>query len=755
MRPFRFLNSYKYNPYYPKHFLKKIVDGIITLLKILIIALTNPKGFIKQFSIDRINILLRALNYETPKQISKNLIYLLQHKYIETPSITFDPISKEDHQKISEEKLTQFLDSDSRIKINSTNPSISIIIILFNKANLTYACLKSIEQYVKIPFQLIFVDNNSTDNTKQLLSRIDGAEIIFNKENLHFLKACNQAIEVVTTPYILFLNNDIEFFKDSITSVYNTLKSNDKFGAVGGKIIGLDGSLLEAGSIIWEDGSCHGYGRDQSPDKFEFSFNRVVDYCSGSFIITRTELFRKHGGFDEQYVPAYYEESDYCMWLQKKGYKCIYDSNAVVRHVEFGSSDQEQAVILQTKNQLKFYHKHQECLKKHYDNNNTNIIKARFAASQQHCKKVLYVDDRIPHRELGAGFTRSNEIVNNIQKLGYQVTIFPMHFSFTESWDDAYSDLSPLIEIIKDGNYHTFKEFIKSRPEYYDIIWVSRPHNMDIAYSYVLKFAKNYKLIYDAEAIFSERMKLDLKLQGIPISNRTLLQQTKKEVNLAMNADVVVTVSIQDAKKFYSFSINHIRVLGHSIEKRVTNVPYSKRKDLLFVGNLDIERSPNVDSIKWFVNNIFPLVKQQLPDIKLNIIGSNDAKSLAKLKVEDVTFLGRVDSIQEYYDQSRVFIAPTRFAAGIPYKIHEAAANGIPCITTKLLGLQLNWDHRKKIMVSSLDIDEFADTLVELYQSQELWERIQKNAYHFVEEELSESYYEKQIIDILNFSDTE
>lgn len=754
MQSLKFINSYKYNPFYPKHFLKKIVDAIVTLLKILIIVLKNPKGFIKQFSIDRIKILLRAISYENPNQISKNLIYLLQHKYIEAPPIIFEPISKEDHHRLSEEKLEQFLNSDSRIKINSKNPCISIIIVLFNKANLTYACLKSLEEYVKIPFQLILVDNNSTDNTRQLLNRLDGAEVIFNSENLHFLRACNQAIEGVITPYTLFLNNDIELFKDSISSVYNTLKSNEKFGAVGGKIIGLDGTLIEAGSIIWADGSCQGYGRDQIPDQFNFSFHRVVDYCSGSFIITRSELFRKHGGFDEQYVPAYYEESDYCMWLQKKGYKCIYDSNAVVRHVEFGSSDQEQAVIHQTKNQLKFYKKHHECLKKHSANNNTNIVTARFAASQQHCKKVLYLDDRVPHRELGSGFTRSNEIVNNIQKLGYQVTIFPMHYSFTESWDDAYSDLSPFIEIIKDGNYHSFNEFIKSRPEYYDIIWVSRPHNMDIAYQYILKYAQNYKLIYDAEAIFSERMKLDLKLQGIPISNRTLLNQTKKEVNLAMNADVVVTVSIQDAKKFNAFNIDHIRVLGHSIKKRSTKIPYSKREGLLFVGNLDVDFSPNVDSIKWFVNNIFPLIKQQLPDIKLNIIGSNDAKALAKLKVEDVTFLGRVDSLQEYYDQSRVFIAPTRFAAGIPYKIHEAAANGIPSVTTKLLGLQLNWDHRRKIMVSSLDIDEFADTVVELYQSQELWDRIQKNAYQFVDEELSESHYEKQIIDILNFSDS-
>lgn len=747
------LDSYKYNPFYPKHFLQKIVDTFITLFKILKVAIKNPIGFIKQFSFSRIRIFLKAISHENPDQISKNLSYLLKHKYIDDSSKIMDPISKEDHHKLSQENLSHFLNSNSRIKFDSTKADITIVLVLFNKANLTYACLKSIEKYSKIPIKLILIDNNSTDETKQLLARLDGVEILYNKENLHFVKACNQIIDLVNTPYLLFLNNDIELFENSISSVLNTLKSNEQIGAVGGKIIGLDGKLLEAGSIIWQNGSCSGYGRNEPLDHFDYNFNRVVDYCSGAFILTKTELFRKHGGYDERFIPAYFEETDYCIWLQKKGFKCVYDANAIVRHVEFGSSEQEQAILLQTKNQLKFYQKHLDSLKNHFDNHNINIINARFAASQQNIKKVLYIDDRIPHRELGIGFTRSNEIVNNIQKLEYQVTIFPMYRYLTEQWKEAYRDISPYIEIIKEGHYLSFEEFIKSRSDYYQIIWVSRPHNMDLVYSDILKHAQNYKLIYDAEAIFSERMKLDLKFQGIPISDRSLLYQTKKEVNLALKADLVTTVSMHDAKKFNSFSIEHIRVLGHALKSKKTISPFTLRKDLLFVGNLDADFSPNVDSIRWFVRNIFPLIKQKLPDIKFNIIGSNDAPSLKELEVKDIIFHGKVTDLQNYYDQNKVFIAPTRFAAGIPYKVHEAAANGIPVVATKLLGRQLNWEHKKEIMLSSLDIDEFAEMVIELYQNQELWESVQKNAHHFAENELDEASYEKQIINILNFKD--
>lgn len=727
------------------------MDAIVALCKISIIVLKHPISFIKQFSFLRIKIFLRAISHENPNQISQNLSYLLQQDFNDDISIKYEAFSKEEYHNRSQKQLIQFLKSDSRIRINATNPIISVILVLYNKANLSYTCLRSIEKYAQLPIQLLIVDNNSIDQTRDLLNRIDGAEITFNSQNIHFLKACNQLIDKIRTPYILFLNNDIELLNDSISTLYKTITANNKFGAVGGPSIGLDGKLLEAGSIVWNDGSCSGYGREQEPEQFNFKFNRIVDYCSGAFLLTRSDLFKKHGGFDELFMPAYYEETDYCLWLQKNGFKCIYNPDALVRHVEFGSSDRSDVIVLQNTNQIKFRKKHLENLQYHFENNNLNAINARFAASQKQIKKVLYIEDRIPHRDLGAGFTRSNEIVNTIQELGFQVTIFPMYLYFKESWTDAYKDLSPFIEIVKEGHYQTFSKFIKSRSEYYDIIWVSRPHNMDIIRQYLRKHAKNCTIIYDAEAIFSERMKSDLKLQKIPISKHTLRKQIKKETKLALNADIVLTVSVQDEKTFKSFGVEKTRILGHSLKIFNSKTNFSDRKDLLFIGNLDVDYSPNVDSIKWFINYIFPLVKKRLPAIKLNIIGSNKAESLEGLEVEGVIFHGKLNKLRKHYDHNRIFIAPTRYAAGIPYKVHEAAANGIPVVATQILGDQLAWNHKNEIILSSTNIEEFANKIVELYQNQKLWSQIQTNAYQFVEEHLDEESYEKQILNILNF----
>ena len=115
---------------------------------------------------------------------------------------------------------------------------------------------------------------------------------------------------------LLLLNNDAQLLPGRRRGGTGEPSRGDpSIGAVGGRVILSDGTLQEAGSIVWNDGTCLGYGRGRSPNDPEFMFRRDVDYCSGAFLLTPTALFRRLGGFDERYAPAYYEETDYCVRL--------------------------------------------------------------------------------------------------------------------------------------------------------------------------------------------------------------------------------------------------------------------------------------------------------------------------------------------------------------------------------------------------------------------------------------------------------
>jgi O-antigen biosynthesis protein len=642
-----------------------------------------------------------------------------------------------------------FLNSKELLKIPKKKPLVSIMLVFYNHAELSYSCIKSIINFVDadIPYEVIIVDNNSTDRTGLLLERISGAKIIRNKENRHFIVGCNQALEQVEGEYILFLNNDAELLKHSLSSALTTIKTIPDCGAVGGKVILPGGILQEAGSIIWSDGSCMEYGRGQSPTSPEFNFYRIVDYCTGAFLLTKTSLFKAHGGFDELFSPAYYEETDYCLWLQTQKLKVIYNPNAVVRHFNFGSSNFNSAIQIQKKNKEIFSAKHKDTLKKHYEPDSSNILKARFSASHNN-KKILYIDDCVPHVDSGAGYPRANSILRCIRELGYDVTIYPNTFPDAEDWDEVYRDIDPFTEIASGYGFKRLSEFISKRRNYYDIVWISRLHNMELTIKSLRKYKGELKIVYDSEAIVAEReYTKSLLTRGKTSDFNKMLQE---ELALCRCADTVVSVSMSDAEKFESHGFKNVYVLGSTYEKRETPFTFKEREGLLFVGNLDYDDSPNVDSILYFVNEVLPLVREKITDIELHIVGTCKSRHIRELNRNRVYIHGRIPDLFEFYNRCRVFIAPTRYASGIPCKIQEAASFGLPVVATDILVKQVGWKNRKHLIASRPEKNDFFEKVVELYQNEKLWMDIRENAYSVIESEFTYSDYKDTVSRILN-----
>src|SRR5262249_27500878 len=153
--------------------------------------------------------------------------------------------------------LQGFLASNSTLQLPQTDaPEISVILVLYNRAELTLACLRSIAENYSERLEIIVVDNASTDDTSRLLDHIRGANIIRNRENFNFLLAANQAARKARGEYVLLLNNDTQLLPGTLHSALTTIRESRDIGAVGGRLILLDGTLQEAGSIIWRDGSC-------------------------------------------------------------------------------------------------------------------------------------------------------------------------------------------------------------------------------------------------------------------------------------------------------------------------------------------------------------------------------------------------------------------------------------------------------------------------------------------------------------------
>jgi len=658
-------------------------------------------------------------------------------------------IAKDVLVSVAQISLDSFLASTSILEFPiPATPMVSIILVLHNRAELTLQCLYSILRSDLDSYEVIIVDNDSKDETHRLLRKIKGAEILQNETNLHFLLACNQAAKKAKGEYLLFLNNDAQLVAGCISSALSTLNSADDIGAVGGKIILPDGTLQEAGSIIWQNGFCVGYGRGDSPFAPPYMYKRDVDYCSGAFLITYRELFLEDSGFDEAYSPAYYEETDYCVRLWKKGKRVVYDPTVIVFHYEFASSSSESSAInLQVEHRKIFVEKHKDWLQSQRAAATENVLAARVHVKEGQ-NQILFLDDCVPHLTLGRGFPRSNRILTELVNLGHAVTFYPT-LKPQEEWSDVYQDIPSEVEVMLDCGLQKLGEFLKDRSHYYDLIFISRPHNMASFKSILSEnpdICGRARIVYDAEALFCYREIEQRRLEGHGLSEVDEAQLIKDEVSLADNCDCIVSVSDRESREFSRYGCQSVYTLGHSVEIAPTENDFDERGDILFVGAIHSINSPNADSMIWFSNEILPLIQESLgKDLKLMIAGPSCQEFQTRLNHNpSVQLVGVVNDLTPLYNRARLFIAPTRFSAGIPLKVCEAAAYGLPLVATSLTGMQLGWSHERELLLAD-DPQDFADACIRLYEDRSLWNQLRKNMINRVGQEYSREAFSKQL----------
>ncbi|WP_162561104.1 glycosyltransferase [Methylobacterium terrae] len=646
---------------------------------------------------------------------------------------SFDP------RLLSTVKGRAFLRSGATISFpDHKTPVVSIVLVLYNKYYLTSECLQSIYlniDYDACPYEIIIYDNGSFDETKILKSRIKNVKWIEDKNNSGFIEGVNNAFEYASADLLLLLNNDTYVLNGSLERAVALIDADPTIGVVGAKLIFPTGLLQEAGSIVWKDGSCLGYCRDASPEISEANFQRDVDYVSGAFFLTRSDLFRRFGMLDPIYKPAYYEETDYCAKLRSADYRIVYDPFVEIIHAEFGSADKKSDSILQQqKNQLVFVERNPGVADK-FAPALRNVLMARYATPGR--PKVLIVDDKIPHEYLGSGFPRSRTLIGELAKSDFDLTFVPTN-DLAQDWFAVRNTLDVRIEVIFGLNGDAVVNHIRERQGYYDAIVVSRPHNMvriRHAIEQGLVDRQSTLIIYDAEALFTNRDVLQSKIEGIRIDQSTVESLVEAEINISKDADLILSVSDAELGYFRKYGKSTM-LLGHALVPAPTPRAFAERQGILFVGSLADSNTPNTDSILWFLREIFPEIRRELPDCQLHLVGDVKSTAVRDMAGPEVVLHGRVDDIAPIYDACRIFVAPTRFAAGIPHKVHEAAAHGLPCVTTALLADQLGWTDQVELLCSD-DPISFAEKCVTLYHSERVWRTIRDNTLRAVARDCS------------------
>lgn len=214
------------------------------------------------------------------------------------------------------------------------NKLTSIVIISYNTYQLTRLCIESIYRYTEPEtYEIIVVDNASTDESVPFLKAQTGIKCVFNDENLGFPKGCNQGIEIATGTEILLLNSDTIVTPRWLSQLRYALYSGDNIGAVGcmsnccSNRQQIDASY---GTLEELEGFADIYNRTDSAKWVSFFY--LVGYC----LLIRRNVAEQVGILDERFTPGNCEDDDYSFRIREQGYKLLLCKDTFIHH--FGSA---------------------------------------------------------------------------------------------------------------------------------------------------------------------------------------------------------------------------------------------------------------------------------------------------------------------------------------------------------------------------------------------------------------------------------
>jgi Predicted glycosyltransferases len=621
---------------------------------------------------------------------------------------------------------------------------VSVVILTFKKHDALAKLLPTVISQKGVTLEIIIVDNGCKPATQQVVQdafnmTLNGTQQQQDDDGVRrstwkyeYVQLChnpgyaignNEGVKHSSnaTKWVLLLNDDITLKDDDF--IHNMVRLGDSHretaAAVGCVLTNTKGDeLIEAGNIVWSDGSAASFGRGRKDlSAPEFSYPKPVDYVSGACLMVDKSVFLKYGGFDHENFANYYEDTDLQMHIQHDlGKEVWVQPLSVALHEEHGSFGNKESLELMKKSHKIFFKKWREQLQKYHlpppfhrpkIEQELKFLRAGDIRGRKSDKaSILYIDAHIPNRQLGSGFGRAIDNLSILASLRHRVTVAalkPRRDKFCNA--NCIGEIRDLgIEVVT-NDLMSFYAPTKSRAQLYDVVIVSRPITFLYTYRHLKEvFRKNpFALIYDSEALTYRRDEILTRLveeDGIKFPGMEFVKSQregtifskKQEAAMLSMSDYAVTVSVQETELAKEYVPNGaVETIGHIMDlNSVTTNSFSQRSGILFLASFRDEMYYNGDAIWYFLDRIYPLVLQEQQNtteegelIRLTIAGRGIPKQMRDFVKSNptlarhVTFLESPENIDDLMEDTRLFIAPHQYGSGIQYKVRHVIYHGV------------------------------------------------------------------------------
>ena len=600
------------------------------------------------------------------------------------------------------------------------SPMVSIVIPVYGQHPTTFACLKSIAaEPPRDSFEVIITDDCSLEPATTALASVQGARIVRNESNLGFIGNVNAGAQAARGQWLIILNNDTLLRPNAINAMLDTFAQQVNVGLVGAKLLNADGTVQEAGGIVWRDGSAWNWGRGQNREDPRFNFVRDADFCSGAALAIRRDLFLDMGGFDSYYAPAYYEDTDLAFRIRARGLRVLYQPVAEIFHLEgvsHGRDEKSGVKAYQVTNAAKFFERWQSTLATHRE----NAVEPDLEAHRSSVSNILIVEACMITPDQDAGSVRLLNMLKMLKRDGHHVTFVADNLEYSQKYVALLQQIG--VEVLHGTFAGTIRKVLQTRGRSLDAIMFCRHYIASRYVDQVRAFAPNARIIFDTIDLHFVREEREAALRDDAAMFRTAAVTRAKELGVMKHSDLTLVVSeFERALLAEILPTAKVDIISLINDEAPAPHPFAERNGILFVGGF--RHPPNVDGVTWYITEVLPLVRKALPDVITTIVGSNMPSSLKALACDGVDIKGFVENTEPLLLNARVSIAPLRFGAGIKGKINEAMKFGIPVVATACAVEGMHLVPEADVLVSD-DPQAFAHAIVRAYTDEALWAQL-------------------------------